>query len=239
MNKVTGIRILKSIASTGFLALVLIGAQGCSQTEFESSKQAALEAPSVDQFSTAPDTDANSNLHTPGTVVVSPAPQPQPQPVAQPQPQPQVSAPTCAGNRGQACQKIVTADVAGCEANYGCAAFEGVYYDSPNGCDPATASSWVEYRNNFGSEEGRGQNSAHTINNPLGWERAGEAYHCTYVGFAAYDPFHNVANGSCVNATAAGYPIPNTYTKVIPGTGCTHRQQVAAPGTIQCDGSCQ
>ncbi|MBK8014604.1 MAG: hypothetical protein IPK13_25045 [Deltaproteobacteria bacterium] len=116
----------------------------------------------------------------------------------------------CAANAGDACELGGWADQPGCAENYGCAEFWGVYYNSPNGCDPATAGSYVEY---IGPT-------------------------CTYVGYAHYDPFHAQLDGGCTNASARGYSGENTYTVVRSGTGCTHPLYVTTPGTIQCDGGC-
>lgn len=142
---------------------------------------------------------------------------------------------TCDPKAGTACDKSSTVMVDGCPENYGCAAFEGIYYNSPAGCDTATAGSWLEYKFDGTNELGRSKGSET-------WSVLGDAtsaYHCTYVGFASYDPFHAKADGSCFNATAAGYSGANTWVRVTPGTGCKTSKVVSSPGVIQCDGSCR
>ncbi len=129
----------------------------------------------------------------------------------------QTTASCCVTNAGEACDKGVTQLQPGCDANYGCAAFWGIYYGNNVGdCNGANSSSFVEYVGPY----------------------------CTYVGFAYYDPFHypQPPNGSCFDSSAAGYGgggSPGTFSKVIPGTGCTHYVHVADIGSVQCDGSCQ
>jgi hypothetical protein len=119
---------------------------------------------------------------------------------------------TCAANVGQACSKSSIQNVAGCQENYGCASFVGVYYNSPIGCDnTAPHDEWLE--NNY--------------------------LQCTYIGFAYYDSFHNIPNGQCFNSSAAGYPGENIYTRVVAASGCSHIETASLPGTVQCDGSCQ
>ena len=120
---------------------------------------------------------------------------------------------TCDSIAGTACSNGSWQSLAGCDDNYGCASFWGVYYGNPQGdCNGAHSSSFVESK----------------------------VLDCTYVGFAYYDPFHypQPPTGACFNSSKAGYSIPNTYTKVIPGTGCTHYKYVTVPGTYQCDGTC-
>lgn len=115
----------------------------------------------------------------------------------------------CSPMAGQSCTKSWREETPGCDENYGCASFWGVYYESPNGCDAASASSSVEH--------------------PSGG--------CTYIGFASYDPFKGVADGQC--HLAVGYSIANTYTKVIPSTGCTYSAIKHGPGIYDCSGNCQ
>ena len=121
------------------------------------------------------------------------------------------SGPTCVATQGDDCDNGQWEDVAGCDNNYGCADFWGIYYRSPMGCDSGSADSFVEH----------------------------DGPTCTYVGFSASDPFNGTADGTCINSTERGYSIPDTHTRVVPGTGCTHREWMEDPGTIQCDGSCQ
>ncbi len=116
----------------------------------------------------------------------------------------------CVADVGDSCDASYWEEAPGCQDDYGCASFWGVYYNSPSGCDPATAGSFVEY--------------------------TGPS--CTYVGFAYYDPFHNTPDGTCIDSTARGYSIPDTYTRVVPGDGCTHSQWISITGTIQCSGVC-
>ncbi|MCB9654021.1 MAG: hypothetical protein H6729_07840 [Deltaproteobacteria bacterium] len=117
----------------------------------------------------------------------------------------------CADNAGSACDvQVGWQAFPGCEGNDICASFQGVYYNSPNGCDPNTAGSFVEYADP----------------------------RCTYVGSVS-DPFHAVLDGGCTNASERGYGGENTYAIVRSGTGCTHDKYVTRPGTIQCDGRCQ
>ncbi len=123
----------------------------------------------------------------------------------------------CVANAGEPCDNGYSQTVPGCDENYGCAQYWGVWYGSPAGCiskaqcDATPGCSMVEYTG------------------PT----------CTYVGFAYYDPFKNVPDGSCFNSTSKGYPIENTWTKVIKGSGCTHNAWVSVPGTIHCDGTCK
>ncbi len=121
----------------------------------------------------------------------------------------------CVANAGTACDKGGWQLQSGCDANYGCAAFLGIYYGNPSGnCNGANSSSFVEYPGPY----------------------------CTYVGYAYYDPFHypQPPNGSCFDSYAAGYSSADTYTKVIPGSGCTHYVWVSdMSGIVQCDGACQ
>ena len=144
----------------------------------------------------------------------------------------------CVANKGVSCDKGGWKLIAGCgDPNYGCAAFEGIYYNSPNGCDPNTAGSWLEYKFDGTHELVRGNN--------LDWSILGDStsgYHCTYVGYAYYDPFHypQPPNGTCFNSSKAGYGGTDTWTKLIPGTGCATNKWVSdMTGIIQCDGSCQ
>lgn len=125
----------------------------------------------------------------------------------------QTTASCCVANVGEACNKGGWQLQPGCDDNYGCAAFVGVYYGNTSGdCNGANSSSFVEY-----------------------------VQYCTYVGFAYYDPFHypQPPNGSCFDSSAAGYGGTDTFTKVVPGTGCTHYVNVIDMGVVQCDGSCQ
>ncbi len=142
----------------------------------------------------------------------------------------------CVSSAGQSCDRGHFEELVGCEQDtYGCAAFVGIYYNSPNGCDPSTAGGWVEYMFDGSHELSRSGNNAGE------WAIVGDTsspYHCTYVGFSETDSFHNTPDGSCINSTALGYSIPDTYTRVVAGTGCTHKEWVAVPGTYQCDGSC-
>ena len=144
---------------------------------------------------------------------------------------------TCVSYAGQACDNGYNQQTAGCDVNYGCADFEGIYYDSPGGCNPATAGSFVEYKFDGTNELVR------SIGSYPAWQVLGDAtsaYHCTYIGYAYYDPFHypQPPTGVCFNSTAAGYSGANTWTKLVPGTGCSHNVWFSIPGTYQCDGSC-
>lgn len=127
----------------------------------------------------------------------------------------QTTASCCVSNVGAACDKGGWQMQPGCDTDYGCASFWGVYYDNVAGdCNGANSSSFVEYTG------------------PI----------CTYVGYAYYDPFHypQPPNGSCFDSSAAGYSSPDTFTKVVPTTGCTHNVFVSdMSGVTQCDGSCQ
>lgn len=115
----------------------------------------------------------------------------------------------CVSNVGQSCDRGYHETLPGCQADYGCASFWGVYYNA-TGCS-CSPGSCAEYTG------------------PT----------CTYVGFASYDPFHNTPNGSCIDSYARGYPSPGTYSRVVPGSGCTHTQWHSIPGTIACNGACQ
>lgn len=159
---------------------------------------------------------------------VSAASQTPPEPVVPPQV-------ACNANQGQICDKGTTRMVSGCQEGYICADFIGIYYNSPGGCDRSPGSSWIEYSFDGTSEW------AHGSSNPEG-TRLGDyssTYHCTYVGNGTYDPFHNIPNGTCFNSSAAGYSIPNTWTRVVRGDGCVTTQHTVVPGKIQCDGSCE
>lgn len=128
----------------------------------------------------------------------------------------QTTSSCCAANVGSACDRGHFETQPGCDENYGCAAFWGVYYDNSSGdCNGANSGSFVEYTGSY----------------------------CTYVGFAYYDPFHypQPPNGSCFDSSTNGYiGSDNVYTKVVPGTGCTHNAFVHDMiGIVQCDGSCQ
>ena len=145
----------------------------------------------------------------------------------------------CVANKGDSCDKGGRQLVPGCDnPNYGCAAFEGIYYNSPKGCDPTTAGSWIEYKFDGIHELGRSINNSN-------WGILGDstsAYHCTYVGYAYYDPFHypQPPNGICFNSSKAGYGGTNTWTILIPGTGCATNKWVSdMTGIVQCDGTCQ
>jgi hypothetical protein len=144
----------------------------------------------------------------------------------------------CVSDVGAACDKGGFKLQHGCRENYGCADFVGIYYNSPNGCDPTTAKTWVEYKYDGTNELSRSINNSN-------WQILGDstsAFHCTYVGFASYDPFHypQPPNGTCFNSTAAGYSGPDTYTKVITGTNCYYQVWVTdMSGIVQCDGRCQ
>ena len=120
---------------------------------------------------------------------------------------------TCISYAGQACDNGGWQTLPGCDVNYGCASFWGVYYgDLPGDCNCANSQSCA------------------TQTGPT----------CTYIGFAYYDPFHypQPPTGVCFNSTAAGYSGDHTFTKVIPTTGCTYQKYNSIPGTYQCDGSC-
>lgn len=153
-----------------------------------------------------------------------------PEPVA-PAPVPTTPTSSCVGHAGTACVKTVLRELPGCREHYGCSYFTGVYYNSPNGCDPATASSYVEYSSDGVEDWVRSSNDHGQLH------KNSKNYRCTYVGFAAYDPFKGAPNGNCVKAT--GYSIPHTYTRVIPGANCTHQAHVETAGVVACDGSCK
>ncbi|MES2592166.1 MAG: hypothetical protein V4608_09795 [Bacteroidota bacterium] len=127
----------------------------------------------------------------------------------------QTTASCCVSNVGAACDKGTSQLQPGCDDNYGCASFVGIYYGNvPGDCNGANSDSFVEYTG------------------PT----------CTYIGYAYYDPFHypQPPNGSCFDSSGAGYAIEDSYTKVVPTTGCTHYVHVPdMTGITQCNGSCQ
>lgn len=155
-------------------------------------------------------------------------------------PAPEVPSGTCAANAGDMCVKdLKTVKAVGCQPNYGCSDFTGIYYHSPNGCDPNTAGSWVEYFFDGTKTTTSGKNSSGQTVKSATVGDGQSAQRCTYIGFASYDPFHATANGQCINASALGYPSPNTFVRVVPGTGCYHDKSEPIPGVVQCDGSCK
>lgn len=173
----------------------------------------------------------------PPVATPAPPPPPTPTPVVLPPAQPTPVA--CSASAGQSCQKG-TQTLPGCPSTpgqvQGCASFWGVYYNSPNGCDPNSAPEWIEQEFDGTNEFGRGQNTSQTIPNPLAWAYDGDAsngYHCTYIGFAGEgDPFQNTPDGVCRQQPNN----PGNWSKVTAGTGCSY--VVPVNGTVQCDGSC-
>ena len=149
-------------------------------------------------------------------------PSPLPAPPPHPSPPPPPPPPACVSNQGQACDKDCSwKQVPGCQANYGCAAFTGVWYNAPQGCTALTP----------GTSNKCAPSGCSTA------QRDGPV--CTYMGFASYDPFKNPADGTCFDSSAAGYSGANTWTKVVPGSGCTQNEyQCSGRGTVQCSGSC-
>jgi hypothetical protein len=144
-----------------------------------------------------------------GIPSTNPTPPPAPTPAPVAAPAP-APTPACASNAGSSCQKTEWKNQAGCETDSICVSFRGIYYNSPGGCT-ASAGSFIE----------------------------DSSLHCTYVGNGTYDPFKNVPNGSCFNSSAAGYSGENTWTRIVPASGCTSLQRANSPGVIGCDGSCQ
>src|SRR3982751_2072450 len=69
---------------------------------------------------------------------------------------PGVGTNSCSASKGQICATTKTQHAPGCQQGYGCAAFEGIYYDSPSGCS-SSASSFVEYRFDGTYELSRGK----------------------------------------------------------------------------------
>lgn len=151
-------------------------------------------------------------------------------PLPNPLPTPTPGASSCVASAGSSCE--IGPMIAGCAIpGYICTSFWGVYYKSPNGC-VHSAGSWTEHSFN-GTTAWNASNGSPTPSE----ETAGPSseFNCTYIGTAT-DPFHTNPDGSCSNASAGGFPNPNTWTMVVPATGCTHG---TGTGTIQCDGSCQ
>lgn len=149
----------------------------------------------------------------------------------------------CVSNMGTSCQISEITTKPGCaNPEHLCVDFWAVYYHSPKGCD-TSAIAFIEYTFDGTSLWHTGRSNGQTIPQTY----VGDSSHrlrCTSIG-SAYnnssrsDSFHNIPNGTCFNSSAAGYPIADTYTKVIVGQGCTHTKIVRRPGTIQCNGSCR
>ena len=156
-----------------------------------------------------------------GTAAPSPSPSP---------------GPTCAVNSGQACTMTSTQRTwgAGCPQDYVCASYTGVWYGSATGCDRSGESC---------SDQQWFDGTTYQSCTRPAFDRQHVGYvgaRCTYIGNGTTDPFKGVADGQC--HLSADYPIANTYTQMVPGTGCKERpidETVTSPGTIGCDGICR
>ena len=154
-----------------------------------------------------------------------------PAPSASPSP-----GPTCAANSGQACTLTSTRRTwtEGCPDNYLCSSYTGVWYGSATGCDRSGESCT--------DQSGPGSANYQSCTRPA-FDRQHVGYigaRCTYIGNGTDDPFKGVADGQC--HAAPDYPIANTYTQVVPATGCQERpldETITSSGTIGCDGVCR
>ena len=165
----------------------------------------------------------------------------EPERIAQAEAQAQAAPPAaqplqCVAHSGQACTATVeeTEWTEGCPQNYTCAAYVGIWYGSATGCDRSGES--------CNGQNGPGSATYQSCTRPA-YDRQHVGYvgaRCTYIGNGTDDPFKGVADGQC--HAAPDYPIANTYTQMVPGSGCKERpvhRSVQRAGRYGCDGVCR